>query len=88
MTIAELLLALGGISISIIGYYLKTTLSELKEVKSIANENRTKIEVMEVDYLNKVNNLNDKFDRLFDAVRDLTIEIKILNKELSKKKDL
>lgn len=88
MTVAELLLALGGISISIIGYYLKTTLNELRDVKNIANENRTKIEVMEVDYLNKVNNLNDKFDRLFDAVRDLTIEIKILNKELSKKKDL
>ena len=88
MTVQELLLALGGISISIIGYYLKSTLNELREVKNIANENRTKIEVMEVDYLNKVTNLNDKFDRLFDAVRDLTAEIKTLNKELSKKKDL
>lgn len=88
MTIQELLLALGGISISIIGYYLKTTLSELKEVKELSNENRIKIEVMEVDYINKVNNLNDKFDRLFDAVKDLTAEIKNLNKELSKKKDL
>lgn len=88
MTVSELLLALGGISISIIGYYLKTTLSELKEVKSITNENKIKIEVMEVDYLNKVNNLNDKFDRLFDAVKDLTTEIKILSKEISKKKDL
>jgi uncharacterized protein YoxC len=88
MTVQELLLALGGISISIIGYYLKSTLNELREVKNMANENRTKIEVMEVDYLNKVTNLNDKFDRLFDAVRDLTAEIKTLNKELSKKKDL
>jgi hypothetical protein len=88
MTVQELLLALGGISISIIGYYLKSTLNELREVKNIANENRTKIEVMEVDYLNKVTNLNDKFDRLFDAVRELTTEIKTLNKELSKKKDL
>lgn len=88
MTMQELLLMLGGISISIIGYYLKSTLSELKEVKNMANENRTKIEVMEVDYLNKVTNLNDKFDRLFEAVRDLTTEIKTLNKELSKKKDL
>jgi peptidoglycan hydrolase CwlO-like protein len=88
MTVEQLLLAMGGISISIIGYYLKTTLSELREVKQQSNENRVKIEVMEVDYLNKVNNLNDKFDRLFDAVKDLTAEIKTLNKELSKKKDL
>lgn len=88
MTMEQLLVALGGISISVIGYYLKTTLNELKEVKNIANENRTKIEVMETDYLNKVTNLNDKFDRLFDAVKDLTTEIKLLSKELSKKKDL
>lgn len=85
MTVQELLLMMGGISISIIGYYLKTTLNELKEVKGIAYENKTKIEVIEVDYLNKVNNLNEKFDKLFDAVKDLTTEIKALNKELSRK---
>lgn len=84
----QLLFWLGGISISVIGYYLRTTLSELKTVKEIANENRIKIEVMEVDYINKINNLNEKFDRLFEAVKDLTTEIKSLNRELSKKKDI
>jgi len=88
MQVQEILLGLGGISISIIGYYLKSSLSELKSVKELTNENRLKIEVIEVDYLNKVDNLNDKFERLFEAVKDLTAEIKALNKELSKKKDL
>lgn len=78
--IEQLLFILGGISISIIGYFLKKTLDELEKVKVISYENKNRLSVIENDYLNKVANLNDRFDLLYDAMKDLTNEIKELNK--------
>jgi acyl carrier protein phosphodiesterase len=78
--IEQLLFILGGISISVIGYFLKRTLDELEKVKVISYENKNRLSVIENDYLNKVANLNDRFDLLYDAMKDLTNEIKELNK--------
>jgi hypothetical protein len=78
---------MGGVSISVIGYFLKASLNELRHVKELCATNQKDIEVMRNDYLNKISNLNDKFDILAESVRDLTLEIKELNKELNKKKD-
>ena len=78
--IEQFLFILGGISISIIGYFLKRTLDELEKVKVISYENKNRLSVIENDYLNKVANLNDRFDLLYDAMKDLTNEIKELNK--------
>ena len=70
--IEQLLFILGGISISVIGYFLKRTLDELEKVKVISYENKNRLSVIENDYLNKVANLNDRFDLLYDAMKDLT----------------
>ena len=80
--IEQLLFVLGGISISIIGYFLKKTLDELEKVKVISYENKNKLSVIEVDYLNKINTLNDKFDDLKEVMKDLTMEIKALNNKM------
>jgi len=82
--IEQLLFVLGGVSISIIGYFLKKTLDELEKVKTITYENKNKLSVIENDYLNKVANLNDKFELLYAAMKDLTNEIKELNKRFQK----
>ena len=82
--IEQLLFVLGGISISIIGYFLKKTLDELEKVKTISYENKNRLSVIENDYLNKVANLNDRFDLLYAAMKDLTNEIKELNKRFQK----
>jgi hypothetical protein len=82
--IEQLLFVLGGVSISIIGYFLKKTLDELEKVKTISYENKNKLSVIENDYLNKVANLNDRFDLLYAAMKDLTAEIKNLNLRLNK----
>jgi peptidoglycan hydrolase CwlO-like protein len=37
---------------------------------------------------NNHNHLAEKFDKLYDAIRDLTSEMKSLTKEISKKKDV
>jgi hypothetical protein len=82
MSIEQLLFALGGLSISIISYFLKKTLNELEKVKEIAYDNKSKISIIENDYLNKINALNSKFDDLKESIKDLTIEIKELNKRI------
>lgn len=95
----ELIFIIGGIGISVIGYFLKMTINELKKsnkemmeeikkVDELATTTKGRLEVLEVDYINKVNNLNSRFDMLYNAVRDLTAEIKSLTKELNKKKDI
>jgi len=82
--IEQLLFILGGVSISIIGYFLKKTLDELDKVKTVTYENKNKLSVIENDYLNKVANLNDRFDLLYAAMKDLTNEIKELRKSFQK----
>ena len=78
------MLWIGAILIAIIGYFLSRTIAELDRTKGIVENNTIKISLLE----NNHTHLTDKFDLLYDAVRDLTREIKNLNIELSKKKDI
>lgn len=76
----------GGIGVIV--YFLKQTMDDLRKVKDLSYDNRNKLSVIENDYLNKHNHLSEKFDELYGAVKDLTVEIKSLTKEINKKKDL
>ncbi len=82
------------ILISIIGFFLRALYSDIKRVEGeqirLKNdtdkqyyENKTRIEV--IDTNNK--NLTEKFDQLFDAVKDLTSEIKHLSLNLERNKN-
>lgn len=82
MSIEQLLFGLGAISMSVITYFLKKTLDELDRVKTVAYENKNKINIIENDYVNKINSLNEKFDDLKICLKDLTLEIKELNKKM------
>jgi peptidoglycan hydrolase CwlO-like protein len=75
MTIEQLLFMLGGVSISIISYFLKKTLNELEKVKVVAYETRSKVAVLENDYLNKIDRLNEKISKLNDSIDKLTEKI-------------
>jgi hypothetical protein len=77
-----ILLWLGGILITVIGYFLKQTMEELKHFKNMAIETKTKLGLLELDHQNKYNHLNEKIDALYDAIKDLTLEIKDLNKKI------
>lgn len=74
----------GGVVIGIISYFLNRTMTELDKVKSNSESNTIKINVLENNHLH----LTDKFDLLYEAVRDLTQEIKNLNVRLAGKKDV
>lgn len=76
---------LGGSFTAVLGYFLKTTMDDLRKVKEVANEAKNDINILKVDHMNKYDHLTDKFDELAISVKDLTKEIKDLNKELRKK---
>jgi len=82
MGINEILTLLGGLSISVIGYFLKETMSDLKSVKSISFETKTKLQVLETEYMNKIERLNEKFDLLYDAIEKLSNKIEDLNEKI------
>ncbi len=84
MDVMTVLTFIGGIMLSIIGFFLKKTMDELKEVKLLANVTSTKLEVLQRDHDLQLEFLSDKFDDLEDAMKDLTREIKELNKTINK----
>jgi predicted RNase H-like nuclease (RuvC/YqgF family) len=86
MLIGEIIALIGGLMLATIGYFLKQTMNELKDIKQVTYSNKTKIEVIENDYLNKTANLNEKFDSLTNAIKDLHVNIKELNNKIDKLK--
>jgi chaperonin cofactor prefoldin len=77
-----------GIVVGIIAYFLKEKneriIAELDKVKETIEKNTIRINTLENNHIH----LTDKFDLLYDAVRDLTREIQKLNIAISKKKDI
>lgn len=82
MEMFDLLVLIGGVMLSIIGYFLKTTMDDLKNVKATSFDTKSKLALLEADSINKYNNLSEKFDDLKGALIDLTKEIKELNKRV------
>ena len=78
----DLLTAIGGIMLAIISWFLKSTMSELKEVKELSYNTKNQLDILKNDHVNKYANMSDKFDELKAAVVDLTKEIKELNKRV------
>ena len=84
----QIIISIGGILIAIIGFFLRKSLDDIKSLKDLAYRTDRELEVLKTDYINKHRRLEEKFDDLYGAVKDLTLEIKSLNTQLSKKKDI
>jgi len=78
----EILTFIGGIMLTIISYFLKRTMDDLKEVKQLSYDNKSQIDILKIDYKNKVDNLTEKFDELKLTMSELIKEIKELNKRI------
>jgi hypothetical protein len=72
---------IGGLSISIIGYFLRQTMADLRSVKEVSYDTKSKLSVLENDYINKIAQLNNKFDILNESIKELTKEIKNINRK-------
>lgn len=82
MEIIDILTLIGGAMLGIIGYFLRATMAELKEVKDMSYATKNQLDILKNDHINKYANITDKFDELKSAVVDLTREIKELNKRV------
>lgn len=80
MATIDILTMIGGVMLAIIGYFLKSTMGELKEVKELSYRTKNQLDILKNDHTNKYANITDKFDELKTAVVELTKEIKELNK--------
>ena len=78
----DLLTLIGGLMLSVIGYFLKRTMDELKEIKTITYESQTKIKVLENDYVNKIDSLNQRIDMLYNSIEKLTDKIEKLSDKI------
>jgi uncharacterized membrane-anchored protein YhcB (DUF1043 family) len=79
-----IIVIVAGIVIGIISYFLNRTMSELDKVKDNSEKNTIRISLVENNHVH----LTDRFDLLYDAVKELTQEIKNLNVRLAQKKDI
>jgi dsDNA-specific endonuclease/ATPase MutS2 len=82
MQTIDILTTIGGIMLAIIGYFLKNTMEDLKRVKEVTYETKNKVAVIENDYINKIDALNDKFDLLATSLKELNQSIKELNNRI------
>lgn len=80
MVTSDLIALIGGIMLGIIGYFLRSTMQELKDVKTMAYETKGKLDVLSNDHTNKYDTLTNKMSELKEVITDLTKEIKTLNK--------
>jgi peptidoglycan hydrolase CwlO-like protein len=78
----EVFYIIGGIGLSIISFFLKKTMSELEHIKEVTYETKNRLNVLENDYTNKVQQLNEKIDDLQLVIRELTLELKEFNKKV------
>ena len=88
METTTILVIVVGIVIGVIGYFLKEKneriLRDLERAKENIEKNSVRISLVENNHIH----LTDKFDQLYEAVKDLTREIQRLNVAISKKKDI
>jgi peptidoglycan hydrolase CwlO-like protein len=82
METIDILTTIGGVMMAIIGYFLKNTMEDLKKVKEVTYETKNKVAVIENDYINKRDALNDKFDLLATNLKELNQSIKELNNRI------
>jgi hypothetical protein len=81
MEMIDILTLIGGVMMTILGYFLKSTMDDLKSVKLLTYETKNKLDILQNDHINKHANLTDKFDELKTALNELTKELKELNKK-------
>lgn len=83
MEFGDFLVLIGGLSISVMGYFLREALSDLKQVKEVTYTNRSKIDLLEKEYMLKIERLNEKIVLLYDAIDKLNENIMRLSDKIN-----
>ena len=65
-----------GVLISIIGYFLKETMDDLKDVQNMAQETKIDLGLVKLDTKNKYDNLLEKISELSETNKEIISELK------------
>ena len=76
------LLFIGGVGVTIIGYFLSKTMEDLTKVQELANKTKGELDVLSNDHNLKDKFLNDKFERLNSSLDKLTDKIEELTAKI------
>jgi peptidoglycan hydrolase CwlO-like protein len=80
--IISVILFIGGVAVSIIGYFLRQTMDNLDKTKEATISIRKDLDVLTKDHQNKHESITEKFDDLKDSIIILTNEIKQLTAKI------
>ena len=73
---SSLAMLIFGVLISIIGYFLKETMDDLKDVQKMAQDTKIDLGLVKLDTKNKYDNLLEKIEQLFDTNKEIISELK------------
>ena len=73
---SALVMLILGVLISIIGYFLKKTMEDLKDVRVVAQETKIDLGLFKLDNKNKYDNLLEKIQQLFETNKEIISELK------------
>jgi thymidylate synthase len=86
MVFDDFLTILGGVSIATIAYFLKQALNQLEEVKELTYNNKNKLDVLEKEYMLKMERLNErlneKIELLHEAIEKLNHNVEKLGERI------
>ena len=80
--ILSLLFFVGSLSISIIGYFLRNTMDDVKQNAILSQKTQSELDVLKTDHKNKHEFITEKFDDLKDVIIKLTDKIEELTAKI------
>ena len=82
MATNEIMIMAIGVVLTVMGYFTKATMTRLEKVENVAAETKIKLEILQNDHQNKNDHLEQKIEALTLMVKELSNDIKELNKRL------
>ncbi|MEC4048766.1 hypothetical protein OX284_004935 [Flavobacterium sp. SUN046] len=71
-----------SVVLTVMGYFTKATMTRLEKVEEVAASTKIKLEILQNDHQNKNDHLEQKIEALTLMVKELSNDIKELNKRL------
>ena len=84
LSTSALVMLIFGVLISIIGYFLKETMEDLKDVQNMAQETKIDLGLVKLDTKNKYDNLLEKIQQLFETNKEIISELKQIKGKIDK----
>ena len=84
LSTSALVMLIFGVLISIIGYFLKETMEDLKDVQNMAQETKIDLGLVKLDNKNKFDNLLEKIQQLFETNKEIISELKQIKGKIDK----